>query len=75
MSPLTTYEFTAKNYFDFAEEVFNFDNNLYMASLDVESLFMNIHFEETIKNRVNDLFSIIFYSGKLSRKDLYELLK
>ena len=31
--------------------------------------------EETIKNCVNNLFSNNGYSGKLSRKDLYELLK
>ena len=48
---------------------------LYMASLDVESLFTNIPLEETIKNCVNDLFSNNFYSGKLSRKHLYDLLK
>ena len=74
-SPLVTNEFTVKNYFDFAEEVFNYDHNLYMASLDVESLFFNIPLEETIKNCVNDLFSNNIYSGKLSRKDLYDLLK
>ena len=75
LSPLTTNEFTVKNSFDFAEEVVNYDHNLYMASLDVESLFTNIPLEETIKNCVNDLFSNNFYSGKLSRKDLNELLK
>ena len=53
----------------------NYDHNLYMASPDVEFLFTNIHLEETIKNCVSDLFSNNFYSGKLSRKDLYELLK
>ena len=46
-----------------------------MASLDVESLFTNIPLEETIKSCVNDLFSNNVYSGKLSRKDLYDLLK
>ena len=46
-----------------------------MASLDVESLLTNIHFKETIKNCVNNLFSNNFYSGKLSRKDFYDLLK
>ena len=46
-----------------------------MASLDFELLFTNISLEETIKNCVNDLFSNNFYSGKLSRKDLYDLLK
>ena len=75
MSALTTKEFTAKNSFNFSEVVVNYDHNLYMANLDVESLFTNIPLEETIKNCVNNLFSNNFYSGKLSRKDLYELLK
>ena len=67
LSPLTTNEFTVKNSFDFAEEVVNYHHNLYMASLDVESLFTNIPLEETIKDCVKDLFSNNFYSGKLSR--------
>ena len=75
MLPLTSNEFTMKNSFDFAEEVVNYDDNLYIASLDIESLFTNISLEETIKNCVSDLFSNTFYSGKLSRKELYELLK
>ena len=69
LSLLTTNEFTMKIYFDFTEEVVNYYYNLYMASLDVESLFTNIPLEKTIKNCVNDLFSNIFYSGKLSTKD------
>ena len=73
--PLATNEFTVKRSFDLAEEVVNYDHNLYVASLDVELLFTNIPLEETIKNCVNDLFSNNFYSGKLSIKDLYELLK
>ena len=75
LSPLTTNEFTVKNSFDFVEEVVNYDHKLYMATLDDESLFTNIPLEETIKNYINDLFSIDFYSGKISRKDLYDLLK
>ena len=75
LSPLMTNEFIVKNSFDFAEEVSNYDHNLYMASLDVVSLFRNIPLEETIKNCVKDLFCNNFFSGKLSRKDLYELLK
>ena len=75
LSPLTNNEFTVKKFFDFAGEVVNYDHNLYMANLHVESLFMNIPLEETIKNCVNDLFSNDFYSVKLSRKDLYKLLK
>ena len=75
VAPRTTNEFTVENYFDFAEEVVNYDHNHYMASHDVESLFTNIPLEETIKNCVSDLVSNNVYSGKLSRKDLNDLLK
>ena len=75
MSPLTTNEFTVKNYFDFPEEVVNYDHNIYMAITVVESLFTNMPLEETIKNCVNDFFSNDLYGGKLSRQDLYDLLK
>lgn len=46
-----------------------------MTSLDAELLFTKISLEETIKNCLNDLFSINFYNDKLTRKDLYDLLK
>ena len=72
LSPLTTNELTVKNSFDFAEEVVNYDHNLFMVNFDAEGLFTIIPLEETIKNYVNDLFSNNFYSGKLSRKDLYD---
>ena len=57
MPPLTTNEFTVKIYFDFAEEVINYNHNIYAASLDVESLVTNIPLEETIHNFVKSLFS------------------
>ena len=75
LSSHTTNEFTVKFCFDFAEEVVNYDHNLYMASLHVQSLFTNIALKETIKNCVNDFFSNTFSAGKLSRKDLLDLLK
>ena len=75
MTMLTTNEFTVNNSFNFADEIVNYDHNLYIASLGVDSLFTNIPLKETIKNCVKDLFPNNFYSGKLSTKDLYELLK
>ena len=48
---------------------------LFMASLDVESLFTNIPVDGTIKNAVDDLFSNNIYQGKLSKSELYYLLK
>ena len=75
MSPLTVNDYTVKDYFTFAKEVINFDHNLFMASLDVESLFANFPVDETIKNAVNDLFPSNMYRGKLSKSELYYLLK
>ena len=75
LSPVALNKITLKNSFDIAEEVVTCDQNLYMTSLDVELLFTNIHLEETIENCANDLSSNNFYSGKLNRKDLQDLLK
>ena len=57
LSPLIVDDYTVKDSFTFAKEVINFDHNLFMASLDVESLFTNIPLDETIKNEDDDLFS------------------
>ena len=46
-----------------------------MASLDVESLFTNIPVDEAIKNAVDDLLSSNMYRGKLSKSEIYYLLK
>ena len=48
---------------------------LFMASLDPESLFTNIPIDGTIKNAVDGLFSSNMYRGKLSKSELYYLLK
>ena len=57
-----------KNVFGFAEEVVNYNKNLYMANLRVESLLTNIPLEKNIKNCVMELFSNNFFSGKLIRR-------
>ena len=75
LSPLTVNDYTVKYSFTFAKEVINFDHNFFMASLDVESLFTNIPIDETIKDVVDDLFSSNMYRGKLSKSELYYLLK
>ena len=73
--PLTTNAFFMKNHFDFAEEVVSYNHNFYMASHHVQSLFTKIRLEEIIKNCVKDLFFNTFKAGKLTRKDLLDLLK
>ena len=71
LPPLPVNDYTIKDSFTFAKEIINFDHNLFMASLDVESLFTNIPVDETIKNAVDDLFSSNMYRGKLSQSELY----
>ena len=73
--PLTVNDYTVKDSFSFAKEVVNFDHSIFMANLDAESLFTNISIDETIKNAVDDLFSNNMYQGKLSKSELYYLLK
>ena len=55
LKPLTHNEFTVKDSFSFAKEITNYDSSLFMASLDVESLYTNIPLKETINNFVSDL--------------------
>ena len=75
LSPLIVIHYTVKDSFTFAKEVINFDHNIFMASLDVESLFTNLPVDETIKNADGDLFSNNMYQGRLSKSELYYLLK
>ena len=54
--PFTKNEYTVKNSFQFAEEIYEQDPTLSMGSLDVDSLFTNIPLDETIAICVNQLF-------------------
>ena len=56
-TPSTANEFTVIDSFHFAEEIFQQDSNLHMASLDIDSLFTNIPLEETIDICVDNLFN------------------
>ena len=51
----TANKFTVIDSFHFAEEISQQDSNLHMASLDVDSLFTNIPFEETTDICVGNL--------------------
>ena len=48
LEPNTTNMYTVKYSFEFAKEIADQDPGLFMASLDIESLFTNITLEETI---------------------------
>ena len=75
LEPLTHNEFTVKDSFSFAKEITKYDSSLFMASLDVESLFTNIPLKETINNCVSDLHNKNLYYGKLNKSGLFNLLE
>ena len=58
LEPITTNQFTIINSFEFTKEVIEQDSGLFMASLDVESLFTNIPLEETINISCDSLFGV-----------------
>ena len=57
LESITTNMYTVKNSFEFAKEIADQDPGLFMASLDIESLFTNITLEETISVCCDSLFS------------------
>ena len=56
LKPLTRNELTVEGSFLFAEEIVDQQHDLYMGSLDVDSLFTNIPLVETIEICTNELF-------------------
>ena len=57
LKPLTTNDYTLKDTFEFSRDILNQNPNLFMASLDVDSLFTNIPLDETINIIIEKLFS------------------
>ena len=55
MTSSTQNEYTVTDSFHFAEEICKQDPNLYMAALDVDSLFTSIPLDETIDISIDSL--------------------
>ena len=75
LEPITTNKSTIKNSFEFAKEVIEQDSALYMASLDVKSLFTNIPLEETINISCDSLFSNEAKINNFNRNDFEKLFR
>ena len=56
LKDFTLSEYTLSDSFSFSDEIQEKDNNLYMESFDIESLFTNIPLDETINICVNNVF-------------------
>ena len=63
-----------KDSFEFAKIICEQDAGLFMASLDVDSLFTNVPLEETIHICVNELFKSNSSIHGLNKKQITEML-
>ena len=57
LKPLTTNDHTLKDTFEFSLDILNQNPILFMASLDVNPFFTNIHLDEKINIIIDTLFS------------------
>ena len=67
--------YTVKNSFEFAKKILNQDPGLFMANLDVESLFTNMPLEETITVCCESLFSNDTKVNNINKIDFEKLLR
>ena len=74
LTPLTQNEYTVTDSFHFAEEICKQDPNLYMASLDVYSLFTKIPPDETIDICVDSLYKDDENTPKIPKDVFRDLL-
>ena len=73
LKPLTANASTVKDSFHFAEEFVDQQDDLFMGSLDVDSLFTNIPLEEIIEIFTNELFKGSESVESLSKTEFKEL--
>ena len=71
---LTSNQFTLKDSFEFAKIICKQDTGLFMASLNVDSLFTNVPLGETIHICVNELFKSNSSIHGLNKKQITEML-
>ena len=74
LKDFTLNEYTVRDSFSFCDEIQEQDNNLYMASFDIASLFTNIPLDETINICVNNVFGNKKRVKGLLKKDFKQLL-
>ena len=71
---LTSNEFTFKDSFEFSKIICEQNFGLFMASLDVNSLFINVSLKETINICVNELFKSNSSIRGINKKQISEML-
>ena len=74
LKPFTSNNYTVKDSFDFAKDITQQSSKLFMASLDVDSLFTNVPLDETIEICVNELFKSSQTVSGLNKQQVLEML-
>ncbi|XP_057293116.1 uncharacterized protein LOC130621786 [Hydractinia symbiolongicarpus] len=75
LSNVTKNEYTVHDSFSFTEDIIQQDGSLYMASLDIDSLFTNIPLNETIEICTNLVFDQCDRCQGLTRSEFKSLLE
>ena len=71
---LTSNEYTLKGSFEFTKVMCNQSSDLYMASLDVDSLFTNVPLDKTIGVCTQGLFESDSTVYSVNKKEITEML-
>ena len=74
LSSITFNKFTAKDSFDFDEEIVHKDGKLFMGSLDVDSLFTNIPLKETTNFCTDLLYKNVDVIEGINKSEFENLL-
>ena len=70
----TIYDYTVKDSSDFAKDITQQSSKLFMASLDVGSLFTNVSLGEIIEICMNELFKSSQTVSGLNKQQVLEML-
>ena len=70
----TSNNYTVKDSFDFAKDITQQSSKLFMAPLDVASLFTNVPLDETIEICINELFKSSQTVSGLNKQQVLEML-
>ena len=74
LKPFTSNNYTVKDSFDFTKDITQQNCKLFIASLDLDSLFTNVSLDETVEICVNELFKSSQTISGLNKQQALEML-
>ena len=77
LQPLTINEFTLNNSYEFKHEISQlvFQEEVYLASFDITSLFTNVPVRETMNIALNSLYETAEHVGNMTKNNFKKLLE